>query len=672
MSSSEEDAFQDAYVAVGSLESERFFDATPGSWAEEKGPAHHLVSDRERFPHYEGNKSEVNRFPIDFIDNVHGGETSRDEDDDGDEDKNENCPREGRTLTNKIAPIETSSETSERDGFYSDIALLSEEVDKNSDESPRPRSQVIRGADTKVIHGPEETDGRVKEQLCEVSDPEDTNSRFIVDSSDSVIPQLDADSARLVAGVLQTDDHLVDDVDSVARAGRVTDGLGHAERIDPKQNDDDLKPSNVSESKIVSPSSTNVFPGFSEKKENAVKPDDSDSVRSPQIEEQQRFDSKSSPGSIASSESETAIGSNGESCESSQSAQQASSDEEFHYNMSENELNTFRDEDDLLHTAGDTCATHSLRVSGGLNKGSNSTEAAQTRAYNTNNDVAPDSSSQRKHLRSKETEQLGCLPEVPQPRHILSSLPSPCTNSTHKDSRDNSVSKTRPSISGITDESAFAQKAPKNPSTKLLHSPTLIRYDSPMVDEQAPPTQPSGSITPSVTSEHSANVPVVTAAARGMKNDVIKVGASTQQSMERVHATSSEDNSYGVVDDERTPLLCSRNEIKVYRRRWYVLFLFCLSALLQGLNWGTWGPITQSLKAAFDWTDGSVARLALVGNTSYVIFSVPVCLMVERKGMRVSMLVSMVLLTAGFSCPCVSSDQTVFTWMTTFGQVLVT
>nr|KAG5705691.1 hypothetical protein BaRGS_026630 [Batillaria attramentaria] len=47
-------------------------------------------------------------------------------------------------------------------------------------------------------------------------------------------------------------------------------------------------------------------------------------------------------------------------------------------------------------------------------------------------------------------------------------------------------------------------------------------------------------------------------------------------------------------------------ESKVYGRRWYVLAVFSLAAMLQGGGWGTWGPITQSAKAVFSWSDGLI------------------------------------------------------------------
>ena len=72
---------------------------------------------------------------------------------------------------------------------------------------------------------------------------------------------------------------------------------------------------------------------------------------------------------------------------------------------------------------------------------------------------------------------------------------------------------------------------------------------------------------------------------------------------------------------EDFPLLNNYGEVKLYKRRWYVLAVFSLTALLQAAVWNTFGPVAQSAKLVFGWTDANVGMLANWGNIMYFIFT---------------------------------------------------
>jgi len=48
--------------------------------------------------------------------------------------------------------------------------------------------------------------------------------------------------------------------------------------------------------------------------------------------------------------------------------------------------------------------------------------------------------------------------------------------------------------------------------------------------------------------------------------------------------------------------------------------------------WNTWGPITQSAKAVFHWSDGEIGMLANWGNIAYIITVFPACYLMDEKG----------------------------------------
>ncbi len=70
----------------------------------------------------------------------------------------------------------------------------------------------------------------------------------------------------------------------------------------------------------------------------------------------------------------------------------------------------------------------------------------------------------------------------------------------------------------------------------------------------------------------------------------------------------------------------------LYGIRWYVLFLFCFACTLQGCVWNCWGPIAQSAKEVFDWTDADIALLPSWGNIMNCVTIVPVTWLMDVKG----------------------------------------
>ncbi|XP_070174138.1 solute carrier family 49 member 4 homolog [Littorina saxatilis] len=121
---------------------------------------------------------------------------------------------------------------------------------------------------------------------------------------------------------------------------------------------------------------------------------------------------------------------------------------------------------------------------------------------------------------------------------------------------------------------------------------------------------------------------------------------------------------------ESTPLLEPKDTAS-YARRWYVLGVFSLAAAIQGGGWATWGPITQSAKAVFGWSDASVALQPLWGNLAYILVMVPVTWLMDVKGLRIAMVFSAFSLAVGFSLRCVSTDPNTATWCINIGQILI-
>ncbi|XP_072571550.1 solute carrier family 49 member 4 [Paramormyrops kingsleyae] len=107
-------------------------------------------------------------------------------------------------------------------------------------------------------------------------------------------------------------------------------------------------------------------------------------------------------------------------------------------------------------------------------------------------------------------------------------------------------------------------------------------------------------------------------------------------------------------ESEREPLLVPSvpetsthtSYSRVYGRRWLILIIFSLLAFMQGIVWNTWGPIQNSAKHAFGFSDIDIAVLVLWGPIGYIPWLLFMWLM-DKKGLRSSLLLSTLLMVVG-------------------------
>ncbi|XP_064597135.1 solute carrier family 49 member 4 homolog [Liolophura sinensis] len=114
----------------------------------------------------------------------------------------------------------------------------------------------------------------------------------------------------------------------------------------------------------------------------------------------------------------------------------------------------------------------------------------------------------------------------------------------------------------------------------------------------------------------------------------------------------------------------TKETVRLYNRRFYILTLFSLIAIVQGLVWNTWSPISQSAKRVFHWSDGDVALLADWGPITYVISMVFFSWLLDTKGLKVSCLVCSFLLAGGTGIRCITEEQPWANWLMHSGQIL--
>jgi len=94
--------------------------------------------------------------------------------------------------------------------------------------------------------------------------------------------------------------------------------------------------------------------------------------------------------------------------------------------------------------------------------------------------------------------------------------------------------------------------------------------------------------------------------------------------------------------EDNTPLVTRQINVKVYKRRWYILLIFSLVAVLQDTIWNTWGPIDHTAVVMYGWSDKLVALLANYGSILYIVAFIPM-VWILGYSVRVAMIV-----TSGF------------------------
>lgn len=70
----------------------------------------------------------------------------------------------------------------------------------------------------------------------------------------------------------------------------------------------------------------------------------------------------------------------------------------------------------------------------------------------------------------------------------------------------------------------------------------------------------------------------------------------------------------------------------VFRRRWYILFVFFICSALNGMKWNTWGPIQGTSQVVFGWSDTTITLMVAWGPIVYIISFLPISWLMDTKG----------------------------------------
>ena len=71
---------------------------------------------------------------------------------------------------------------------------------------------------------------------------------------------------------------------------------------------------------------------------------------------------------------------------------------------------------------------------------------------------------------------------------------------------------------------------------------------------------------------------------------------------------------------------------KVYKRRWYVLFVFTMTSIVSNLMWNTWGPIQRPCRLVFGWERWTILLLSSLGAIGPILGAFPSTWLMDTKG----------------------------------------
>ncbi|XP_006815222.1 solute carrier family 49 member 4 homolog [Saccoglossus kowalevskii] len=152
-------------------------------------------------------------------------------------------------------------------------------------------------------------------------------------------------------------------------------------------------------------------------------------------------------------------------------------------------------------------------------------------------------------------------------------------------------------------------------------------------------------------------------------------GYDVKTASELGYATSADGR--GVNHEDNNPLLTDivpnsfdDQDTAVYKRRWYILITFSLTAFTQSAAWNTWGPIADTAKSVLGWSAADIALLTNWGPIGYIPTALFWAWLMDVKGMRVSSLMASALVAAGLAIRCIPVPMHLMKLTMNVGQCL--
>ena len=103
--------------------------------------------------------------------------------------------------------------------------------------------------------------------------------------------------------------------------------------------------------------------------------------------------------------------------------------------------------------------------------------------------------------------------------------------------------------------------------------------------------------------------------------------------VERVNSTTTDEESNAeTIEADYASTTISTKQFRVYKRRWYILFLFVAINIIYNMYWNTFGPIQGPVKLIFHWEDWNILLITAWSGVSLTIVSAPMGRLMEKQG----------------------------------------
>lgn len=108
---------------------------------------------------------------------------------------------------------------------------------------------------------------------------------------------------------------------------------------------------------------------------------------------------------------------------------------------------------------------------------------------------------------------------------------------------------------------------------------------------------------------------------------------------------------------------------RLYRRRWVMLILFSAFSMSNAYQWIQYGSISNIIAKFYGVEATAVDWMSMIFMVSYVLLIVPATWLLEKRGLRVALLLANILNCAGAWIKVASARPDLY-WVTVLGQCL--
>ncbi|XP_046862071.1 solute carrier family 49 member 4-like isoform X2 [Xenia sp. Carnegie-2017] len=93
--------------------------------------------------------------------------------------------------------------------------------------------------------------------------------------------------------------------------------------------------------------------------------------------------------------------------------------------------------------------------------------------------------------------------------------------------------------------------------------------------------------------------------------------------------------------------MATRKHVQVYKKRWYVLLIFCINGMMQFAIWNTFSPIETTARAVYKWDGWVIDLIAALGSITFCVSMLPFSWIMDVKGLRFTVLLAAAMQVVG-------------------------